>query len=73
MCLAVPSRIISIDNLIATIDVYGARKQISLMLLPDAPRVGDYSLRASPVMPVFGGKGDQSIRGITFRYLSIKY
>jgi hydrogenase nickel insertion protein HypA len=44
MCLAVPSRIIGIDNLIATIDVYGARKQISLMLLPDAPRVGDYVL-----------------------------
>jgi hydrogenase nickel incorporation protein HypA/HybF len=44
MCLAVTSRIISIDNLIATIDVYGARKQISLMLLPDAPQVGDYVL-----------------------------
>jgi hydrogenase nickel insertion protein HypA len=44
MCLAIPSRIISIDDLIATIDVYGARRQVSLMLLPDAPRIGDYVL-----------------------------
>jgi hydrogenase nickel incorporation protein HypA/HybF len=44
MCLAVPSRIISIDDLIATIDVYGARRQVSLMLLPEEPRIGDYVL-----------------------------
>jgi hydrogenase nickel insertion protein HypA len=44
MCLAVPSKIISIDNLIATIDVYGARKQVSLMLLPEEPRIGDFVL-----------------------------
>ncbi len=44
MCLAVPSKIIGIDNLIATIDTYGARKQVSLMLLPEEPKVGDYVL-----------------------------
>ncbi len=44
MCLAIPSRIISIDNLFATIDVFGARKDVSLMLMPEAPRVGDYVL-----------------------------
>jgi hydrogenase nickel insertion protein HypA len=44
MCLAIPSRIISIDDLIATIDVYGARRQVSLMLLPEEPRIGDYVL-----------------------------
>jgi hydrogenase nickel incorporation protein HypA/HybF len=44
MCLAVPSRIISVDNLTATIDVYGARRQVSLMLLPEEPRVDDYVL-----------------------------
>jgi hydrogenase nickel insertion protein HypA len=44
MCLAIPSLIVSIDDLIATIDVYGARRQVSLMLLPDAPRIGDYVL-----------------------------
>lgn len=44
MCLAIPSRIISIDGLIATIDVYGARRQVSLMLLPEEPRIGDYVL-----------------------------
>jgi len=44
MCLAIPSRIISIDNLFATIDVFGARKEVSLMLMPEEPRVGDYVL-----------------------------
>ena len=44
MCLAVPSKIVSIDNLIATIDVYGAQRQVSIMLLPDEPNVGDYVL-----------------------------
>ena len=44
MCLAVPSIIVDIDNLIATIDVYGARKQVSLMLLPEEAKVGDFVL-----------------------------
>ena len=44
MCLAIPSRVISIDDLIATIDVYGARRQVSLMLMPEEPRIGDYVL-----------------------------
>jgi len=44
MCLAIPSRIISIDNLSATIDVFGARKEVNLMLMPEEPRVGDYVL-----------------------------
>jgi hydrogenase nickel insertion protein HypA len=44
MCLAIPARVISKDDLIATIDVYGARRQVSLMLLPEEPQIGDYVL-----------------------------
>ena len=44
MCLAVPSKVIAIDNDLATIDVYGARKEVSIMLLPETPRIGDYVL-----------------------------
>src|SRR3989304_6521391 len=44
MCLAVPSKIISIGNDIATIDVYGARKEVSTLLLPETPKIGDYVL-----------------------------
>src|SRR5574337_932566 len=45
MCLAIPSRVVSIDdNLFATIDVFGARKKVSLMLMPEETRVGDYVL-----------------------------
>jgi hydrogenase expression/formation protein HypC len=44
MCLAVPSKIIEINNLLATVDVNGARKVISLMLLPESVDIGDYVL-----------------------------
>ena len=44
MCLAVPSRIINIADLMATVDVYGARREISLLLLPEEASVGDYVL-----------------------------
>ncbi|MBL7181271.1 MAG: HypC/HybG/HupF family hydrogenase formation chaperone [Pseudomonadota bacterium] len=41
MCLAIPSKIVKIENLTATIDVDGVQREASLMLL-EAPRVGDY-------------------------------
>lgn len=41
MCLAIPSKVIHIQNGMATIDVDGVRRQASLMLLEDAA-VGDY-------------------------------
>ena len=45
MCLAIPSRVISVDNnLFAVIDVFGARKKVSLMLMPEETKVGDYVL-----------------------------
>ena len=42
MCLAVPSKIISINDLMATVDVFGARRDISLMLLPEEVQIGDF-------------------------------
>ena len=42
MCLAVPSEIVGINDLVATIDVSGARRNISLMLLPEEVQVGDF-------------------------------
>jgi hydrogenase expression/formation protein HypC len=41
MCLAIPSRIVEIDNAMAVIDVEGVRRQASLLLVEDA-QVGDY-------------------------------
>jgi hydrogenase expression/formation protein HypC len=41
MCLAIPSRIIKIENQVATIDVDGIQRNASLLLLEDAG-VGDY-------------------------------
>lgn len=44
MCLAIPSRIVQIDGLRAIIDVYGARREINLMLMPEEVSIGDYVL-----------------------------
>lgn len=44
MCLAVPSKIVSVVDMMATIEVYGARKDVSLMLLPEPVGVGDFVL-----------------------------
>jgi len=41
MCLAIPSKIVKIENDMGTIDVDGVRRRVSLLLLED-PKVGDY-------------------------------
>ena len=41
MCLAVPSKIIEINNGVAKVDVDGVIRETSLMLMEDA-RIGDY-------------------------------
>lgn len=44
MCLAIPSRIVEIDDMRATVDVHGARRDVSLMLMPEEVNTGDYVL-----------------------------
>ncbi len=41
MCLAIPSRIVKIENEMGVIDVEGIRREVSLLLLEDAV-IGDY-------------------------------
>lgn len=44
MCLAIPSRIVEKDEFRAVVDVYGARREINLMLMPEEVDIGDYVL-----------------------------
>jgi len=44
MCLAIPSRIIELNDIMATVDVQGARREASLMLMPEDVAIGDYVL-----------------------------
>ena len=41
MCLAIPSKIVKIEDNVATIDVDGVRREASLLLLEN-PEVGEY-------------------------------
>lgn len=44
MCLAVPSKVVELKDTIATIDVHGVRRDVSILLLPEDVSVGDYVL-----------------------------
>lgn len=44
MCMAVPSRIVAIENGTATVEAFGETRQTSLMLLDEDVAVGDYVL-----------------------------
>ncbi len=44
MCIAIPSRIVTIGDMTATVDVYGARREVSLLLMPEEAKIDDYVL-----------------------------
>jgi len=44
MCLAVPSKVVERNDKMATVDVSGIRRQVSLLLLPEEIVLGDYVL-----------------------------
>lgn len=44
MCLAIPSKVVELDNFRAVVDVYGARREINLMLMPEEVGIGDFVL-----------------------------
>jgi hydrogenase expression/formation protein HypC len=44
VCLSVPSKVIAVDGLLATIEAFGERRRVSLMLMREEVAVGDYLL-----------------------------
>jgi hydrogenase expression/formation protein HypC len=42
MCLGIPSKIIKIEGTNATVDVYGAHRDISLLVMDEPLNIGDY-------------------------------
>lgn len=44
MCLAIPSRVLEIDGLVAVVDSAGEQRKVSLMLMHGDVAVGDYVL-----------------------------
>lgn len=44
MCLGVPGRVIEVNGLVATVDFWGARKQVRLDVVDEPVQPGDYIL-----------------------------
>lgn len=42
MCMAIPSRVISMDGDFATVECFGVERVVSLMLMAEPVAVGDY-------------------------------
>jgi hydrogenase expression/formation protein HypC len=42
MCLAIPAEVVHIEDEMATVKVGDALRKASLLLLPEAPELGDY-------------------------------
>ena len=59
MCLAVPAKIVDIQDQLASVEVSGVRRAASLMLLPEA-KLGDYVLvHAGFAMQIVEEKDDE--------------
>jgi hydrogenase expression/formation protein HypC len=44
MCVAVPTKVVSVQDDEAVVDLSGARRAVSLLLMQDSVKVGDYLL-----------------------------
>jgi hydrogenase expression/formation protein HypC len=44
MCLGVPGRIVAINDLVATVDFWGVRRDVRLEIVDEPVAVGDYIL-----------------------------
>jgi hydrogenase expression/formation protein HypC len=44
MCVAVPTKVVSVQDEEAVVDLSGARRAVSLLLMQDPVKVGDYLL-----------------------------
>lgn len=44
MCMAIPSRIVALAGEMATVECFGERRDVSLMLMNSAVALGDYVL-----------------------------
>lgn len=42
MCLGFPGKIIEMDELGATVDIAGTKREVSIMILPDEVEIGDW-------------------------------
>ncbi len=42
MCIAVPAEVVAVDGLVATVDVYGDRLPVSLVMLSEPVQPGDF-------------------------------
>jgi len=42
MCLGFPGKIIELDEIMATVDIAGTKREVSIMILPDEVELGDW-------------------------------
>jgi len=64
MCVAIPSRVVAIDDSMATVERFGERLVVSTLLLPDPVELGDYLIlqaRSFAVEKIGAAEAQQSL------------
>jgi hydrogenase expression/formation protein HypC len=64
MCVAIPSRVVELDETTATVERFGDRLVVSLILLPEPVELGDYVIvqaRAYAVEKIGEEEAEQSL------------
>lgn len=64
MCVAIPSRVIELAETTATVERFGERLDVSLMLLPEPVELGDYVIvqaRAYAVEKMGAAEAEESL------------
>ncbi|WP_421869301.1 HypC/HybG/HupF family hydrogenase formation chaperone [Motiliproteus sp.] len=44
MCIGIPSKVIALNDQMATVEAMGEQRDVSLILMPEAVELGDYLL-----------------------------
>ena len=64
MCVAIPSRVVELEDTTATVERFGERLRVSVLLLPEPVALGDYVIvqaRAYAVEKVGAEEAEQSL------------
>ncbi len=66
MCMAIPSRILSIDGDMARVECFGVERSVSLMLMNEAVAIGDFLIIQSGAFAVERVSAEQAHEALAY-------
>lgn len=66
MCMAIPSRIVAIDGLNATVECFGVERVVSLMLMGEPVTLGDYVIVQSGAFAMEKVESEEALESLAY-------